>query len=68
MLKSVNLANRRMTLFYNSFVFSSKKLLHYYLQGGILLFVAAKQGDDKKITSKKVIDFNKTKSYNNKVA
>ncbi|ASB63263.1 hypothetical protein SC22_00490 [Bacillus sp. A053] len=47
---------------------SSKKLLHYYLQGGILLFVAAKQGDNEKRTSKKVIDFTESTSYNNKVA
>ncbi|AEP89153.1 hypothetical protein I33_0097 [Bacillus subtilis subsp. subtilis str. RO-NN-1] len=32
---------------------SSKKLLHYYLQGGILLFVAAKQGDNEKKNFKK---------------
>ncbi|KXJ35720.1 hypothetical protein AX282_21410 [Bacillus spizizenii] len=47
---------------------SLKKLLHYYLQGGILLFVAAKQGDNEKRTSKKVIDFTESTSYNNKVA
>ncbi|AUZ24866.1 hypothetical protein C1T28_20100 [Bacillus subtilis] len=47
---------------------SSKKLLHYYLQGGILLFVAAKQGDNEKKKFKKVIDFTESASYNNKVA
>ncbi|OIR59453.1 hypothetical protein BLL41_20650 [Bacillus sp. FMQ74] len=47
---------------------SSKKLLRYYLQGGILLFVAAKQGDKEKKNLKKVIDFTESTSYNNKVA
>ncbi|CAN2247381.1 hypothetical protein STFR1_110063 [Bacillus vallismortis] len=29
--------------------------MHYYLQGGILLFVAAKQGNDQKRNSKKLL-------------